>query len=151
MDAVSLKGLERVISITIGGDALVDSPAAAENVQNALSGAKGKEVASLIGGGEKQKGSGGDYDEEKGLPLVHFRTYTISFMRSGLPTPLVALSPHGPHLTFSLRRSQVPSAEMWKASLKKTVKKSTNGPKKNKVRFLTFLFNISVSSNGSNH
>lgn len=132
MDAVSLKGLERVISVTIGGDSLVDSPDAAGAVQSAVNGAKGKEVASIIGGGEKQKGSGGDYDEEKGLPLVYFRTYTISFLRSGVPTPLVALSPHGPHLTFSLRRSQLPSAEMWKASMKKTVKKSSNGPKVSK-------------------
>lgn len=130
MDAVSLKGLERVISVTIGGDAAADSADAQTDVERAVA-AKGKEVESLIGGG-RQKGSGGDYEEEKGLPLVHFRTYTLSFLRSGLPTPLVALSPHGPHLTFEMRRTQQPSAEMWKAALKKTVKKVASGNKKNK-------------------
>lgn len=130
MDAVSLKGLERVISVTIGGDASADSADAQTDVERAVAG-KGKEVESLISGG-RQKGSGGDYEEEKGLPLVHFRTYTLSFLRSGLPTPLVALSPHGPHLTFEMRRTQQPSAEMWKAALKKTVKKVASGNKKNK-------------------
>ncbi|KAK4701561.1 ribosome production factor 2, partial [Phenoliferia sp. Uapishka_3] len=131
MDAIALKGLERVISVTIGGESAVDSAAAMEGVEKAVGG-KGKEVASLFDGQAKQKGSGGDYDEEKGLPLVHFRTYSVSFLRSGVPTPLVALAPHGPHFTFSMRRSQQPSAEMWKAALKKTVKKASGGTKKNK-------------------
>lgn len=133
MDAVALKGLERVISVTIGGDASPESGVAQTDLELAVAaaGKKGKEVESLIGG-MGQKGSGGDYDEEKGLPLVHFRTYTVSFLRSGLPTPLVALAPHGPHLTFEMRRSQKPSADMWKAALKKTVKKVASGTKKNK-------------------
>ena len=138
MDAVSLKGLERVISCTIGGKPGEENEEDREGVESAvggkLSGAKGKEVDNLMGLRLAGSGAGTPYTEEKSLPLVHFRTYTLSFMRSGLPTPIAALSPHGPHLTFSLRRSQLPSDEMWKASLKKSVKKSTvnkNG-KKNK-------------------
>ncbi|KAI5476494.1 ribosome biogenesis protein RPF2 [Pseudohyphozyma bogoriensis] len=130
MDAVSLKGLERVVSVTIGGDAHVESEAAQADVEHAVGG-KGKAVESLIGAAVP-RGGGGDYDEDKTLPVVHFRTYTVSFMRSGVPTPLVALSPHGPHITFSLRRSQLPSTEMWKAALKKTVKKVSTGKKVNK-------------------
>lgn len=141
MDAVSLKGLERVISVTIGGEAEIDSAAAQTDVEHAVAG-KGKEVQSIIDT-TRPKGSGGDYDEEKGLPLVHFRTYTLTFMRSGVPTPLVALSPHGPHLTFEMRRTQLPSAEMWKASMKKTVKKVASGTKKNKnVDSAFYLFAI---------
>lgn len=130
MDAVSLKGLERVISVTIGGDSAVDSDAAHKDVEHAVGGSKGKAVESLIA--SRPALTGGDYDEDKTLPVVHFRTYTVSFLRSGVPTPLVALSPHGPHLTFSLRRSQLPSAEMWKAAMKKTVKKVASTTKKNK-------------------
>ncbi|KAL8276566.1 hypothetical protein RQP46_011056 [Phenoliferia psychrophenolica] len=132
MDAIALKGLERVISVTIGGDREVDSASAMAGVEAAVGGGKGKEVESLFDSAGKQKGSGSDYDEDKTLPLVHFRTYSVSFLRSGVPTPLVALAPHGPHFTFSLRRSQLPSTEMWKASLKKTVKKAAGTTKKNK-------------------
>lgn len=45
-------------------------------------------------------------------------------MRSGLPQPRVELEPHGPHFTFSLRRSQTPSADMWKQAMKKREKKA---------------------------
>ncbi|KAM0753843.1 Brix-domain-containing protein [Meredithblackwellia eburnea MCA 4105] len=131
MDAVALKGLERVISVTIGGDAAADSESAQAGVEAAVGNGKGKGVESLIA----RNGLGnesGDYDEDKTLPHVHFRTYTVNFLRSGVPTPLVSLSPHGPHFTFSLRRSQQPSAEMWKAALKKTVKKAPTNTKKNK-------------------
>lgn len=134
MDAVSLKGLERVISVTIGGEAAVDSSAAKEGIESAVGamGAKGKEVDNLMGLGAQRGSAGTEYEEDKKLPVVHFRTYTLSFLRSGLPTPIASLAPHGPHLTFSLRRSQLPSTEMWKAALKKTVKKVSTGPKKNK-------------------
>lgn len=129
MDAVALKGLERVISVTIGGSPAVDAQLAADEVARAAEGGKGKEVESLIHPDRlRQK----DYDEDKNLPLVHFRTYTVQFMRSGLPTPIVNLAPHGPHFSFEMRRTQQPDADVWKAAMKKTVKKSTNGPKKNK-------------------
>lgn len=131
MDAVSLKGLERVISVTIGGEAAVDSAEAKKDIESAVAGVKGKEVDNLMGLGSAAK-RGADYDEDTKLPLVHFRTYTLSFLRSGLPTPIASLAPHGPHLTFSMRRSQLPSEIMMKAAMKKTVKKSTSGPKKSK-------------------
>lgn len=133
MDAVSMKGMERVISVTIGGESAVESSEAKSGIESAVAaaGAKGKEVANLMGMGIN-RGAGTEYDEDKKLPVVHFRTYTLSFLRSGLPTPIAALAPHGPHLTFSMRRSQLPSTDMWKAALKKTVKKVSSGPKKNK-------------------
>lgn len=137
MDAVSLKGLERVISVTIGGDSTIESETSKLDLESAAGGAvqeKGKEVANLMNTGAGAKGGREEYDEDKKLPLVHFRTYQLSFKRSGLPTPIAALAPHGPHFTFTMRRSQLPASEMWKAALKKTVKKSTNGPKKSKNR-----------------
>ncbi|GAA5829611.1 hypothetical protein JCM11251_000222 [Rhodosporidiobolus azoricus] len=120
MDGVALKGLERVISVTIGGSAAgQEGKEAAEGAANG----KGKAVDSLIApisGG----GATGDYDEDKSLPVVHFRTYTVRFMRSGLPQPRVELEPAGPHFTFSLRRSQLPAAEVWKSAMKKKEKKA---------------------------
>lgn len=129
MDAVALKGLERVISVTIGGSPAVDAQVAADEVARAAEGGKGKEVESLIHPDRLRQA---DYDEDKNLPLVHFRTYTVQFMRSGLPTPIVNLAPHGPHFSFEMRRTQQPDSDVWKAAMKKVAKKSTNGPKKNK-------------------
>lgn len=133
MDAVSLKGLERVISVTIGGDSLVDSAAAKTDIEHAAGGAtRAAEVDNLMGSANTLR-KGTEYEEDKKLPVVHFRTYQLSFLRSGLPTPIAALAPHGPHFTFSMRRSQLPSTEMWKAALKKTVKKKAGeGRKKSK-------------------
>lgn len=122
LDGVSLKGLERVISVTIG-----DAPSSAEGVEGALAGGKGKgpigkgkAVESLIGSFNPNAATQ-NYDEDKTLPLVHFRTYTVHFMRSGLPQPRVELAPHGPHFTFSMRRTQTPTAEVWKQAMKKCV------------------------------
>lgn len=125
MDAVALKGLERVISVTIGGEAL--SEGADKQATEAVNG-KGKAAAvdSLISGSGAQKTGGQDYDEDKALPVVHFRTYTVVMKRSGTPTPLIELVPHGPHFTFSLRRSQLPSVEMWKQAMKKQEKKKVS-------------------------
>jgi ribosome production factor 2 len=128
MDGVALKGLERVISVTIGSSS-------AEQTGQALSdaaGGKGKAVESLIGGLNRNPSGGGDYEEEKDLPVVHFRTYNVHFMRSGVPTPRVELSPHGPHFTFSLRRSQKPAQEVWKLAMKKKEKKAAGAKPKNK-------------------
>jgi hypothetical protein len=67
-------------------------------------------------------------------------------MRSGLPQPRVELEPHGPHFTFSLRRSQTPSADMWKQAMKKKEKKAkvTEGNVRSKnvdvrLTFISFL------------
>ncbi|GAA5970002.1 hypothetical protein JCM11641_000229 [Rhodosporidiobolus odoratus] len=132
MDGVALKGLERVISVTIGGSSTAEGAAraSAEGAANGDAGAAGA-VESLIGAIKPQNG-GGDYDEDKTLPVVHFRTYTVKFMRSGLPQPRVELEPHGPHFTFSLRRSQLPAVEVWKAAMKKKEKKSEKSKPKNK-------------------
>ncbi|GAA6059396.1 hypothetical protein JCM10212_003628 [Sporobolomyces blumeae] len=131
MDGVSLKGLERVISVTIGSTSAEE---AGESVQDAANGGskKGKQVESLIGGLNRNPNGGGDYEEDKSLPVVHFRTYNVHFMRSGVPTPRVELSPHGPHFTFSLRRSQMPAQEVWKTAMKKKEKKSASSKPKNK-------------------
>ncbi|POY74398.1 hypothetical protein BMF94_2592 [Rhodotorula taiwanensis] len=131
LDGVALKGLERVISVTIGGSAS-DEAGAREGVEAAVEGVKGKAVESLIGAVPTGGATTESWDEDKALPVVHFRTYSTHFMRSGLPQPRVELSPHGPHFTFSLRRSQLPTAEVWKQAMKKTEKKSTAGPKKSK-------------------
>ncbi|GAA5882564.1 hypothetical protein JCM16303_002044 [Sporobolomyces ruberrimus] len=128
MDGVALKGLERVISVTIGSSTADE---AGEALQNAAGG-KGKAVESLIGGLNRNPNDGGDYEEDKSLPVVHFRTYNVHFMRSGVPTPRVELSPHGPHFTFSLRRSQKPAQEVWKLAMKKKEKKATSTKPKNK-------------------
>lgn len=139
MDGVALKGLERVISVTIGSSTADE---AGEALQNAAGG-KGKAVESLIGGLNRNPNGGGDYEEDKSLPVVHFRTYNVHFMRSGVPTPRVELSPHGPHFTFSLRRSQKPAQEVWKLAMKKKEKKATSTKPKNKnidVSFNTFLY-----------
>lgn len=130
MDGVALKGLERVISVTIGAGSTAEQ--AGEAVQNAAGGNKGKAVESLIGGLNRNPNGGGDYEEDKSLPVVHFRTYNVHFMRSGVPTPRVELSPHGPHFTFSLRRSQKPAQEVWKLAMKKKEKKSSTSKPKNK-------------------
>ncbi|KAM0792213.1 hypothetical protein ACM66B_004909 [Microbotryomycetes sp. NB124-2] len=128
MDGVALKGLERVISVTIGAESsLEDDKTAVETAANG----KPAAVASLIDGAQRAAG-GGEYDEDKALPVVHFRTYMVQLKRSGVRTPLVELVPHGPHFTFKLRRSQQPSAEMWKTAMKKQVKKSAESTKKNK-------------------
>lgn len=147
MDAVALKGLERVVSVTIGGSSVAESAAAQAEMEAAVSG-KGKAPAAVdsLLGGSKQKGSGGDYEEDKSLPVVHFRTYSIIMKRSGVPTPLIELAPHGPHFTFSMRRTQQPSSEMWKAALKKSVKKSTAGPKKNKNIDVSFCAELESRS-----
>jgi hypothetical protein len=140
MDAVALKGLERVISVTIGGEAL--SPAADQQTTDAVNG-KGKAAAvdSLISGGAASARHGAqDYDEDKALPVVHFRTYSVVMKRSGTPTPLIELVPHGPHFTFSLRRSQLPSVEVWKQAMKKTEKKKLSEGAKPKNK------NIDVSA-----
>lgn len=129
MDGVSLKGLQRVISVTIG-----DSPASAADVEGAATAnGKGKAVESLIGSlNGAGTAAGQDYVEDKSLPPVHFRTYSVQFMRSGLPQPRVELSPHGPHFTFSLRRSQLPGVEVQKQAYKKAEKKSAASKPKNK-------------------
>ncbi|BGP14066.1 hypothetical protein JCM10213_002361 [Rhodosporidiobolus nylandii] len=125
MDGVALKGLERVISVTIGG-----SSASEEAARASAEGKANGAVESLIGA-IKPAGQG-DYDEDKSLPVVHFRTYTVKFMRSGLPQPRVELEPHGPHFTFSLRRSQLPAAEVWKTAMKKKEKQASKKTKENK-------------------
>lgn len=122
MDAVALKGLERVISVTIGGSAVASSSEAQASVEGAVSGNARAAISSLIHPDRQRQQ---DFEEEKNLPPVHFRTYTVGFLRSGLPTPIVQLSPHGPHFSFEMRRTQQPEVEVWKQAMKKTVKKST--------------------------
>ncbi|GAA6001175.1 hypothetical protein JCM10207_007445 [Rhodosporidiobolus poonsookiae] len=114
MDGVALKGLERVISVTIGGSPSSSSKASARAGIEAAANASGngQAVLSLIVGA--QDGRPGRLDEDKTLPVVHFRTYGVKFMRSGLPQPRVELEPHGPHFTFSLRRIQLPASETWR-------------------------------------
>ncbi|SCV66966.1 BQ2448_5612 [Microbotryum intermedium] len=135
MDGVALKGLERVISITIGHTTL---DATTESLQDALNRESTQNkpravLSSLLTSSSKAKSSGSnDSEEDPTLPLIHFRTYTVKFLRSGISTPLVALEPHGPHFTFRLRRSQLPSSEMWKQALKKAEPKSKTNKPKNK-------------------
>ncbi|SGY40914.1 BQ5605_C003g02442 [Microbotryum silenes-dioicae] len=134
MDGVALKGLERVISITIGHNTL---DANTESLQDALNREstqnKGQAaLSSLLTSSSQAKSGTHDSEEDPTLPLIHFRTYTVKFLRSGVSTPLVALEPHGPHFTFRLRRSQLPSSEMWKLALKKAEPKSKTSKPKNK-------------------
>lgn len=131
LDGVALKGLERVVSVTIGGSSSLDDQASKEGVASAVVG-KGKAAVESVIGAIRPADANQAWDEDKSLPVVHFRTYTVHFMRSGLRQPRVELAPHGPHFTFSMRRSQAPAAEVWKEAMKKQEKKSAASNKKNK-------------------
>jgi ribosome production factor 2 len=56
----------------------------------------------------------------EGLPLVHQRTYFVQLKKnpSGGTTPVPLLESCGPDMDFSVRRTQMASPELWKASLK---------------------------------
>ena len=50
--------------------------------------------------------------------VVHWRTYTISLLRSDGKIPRVTLTPMGPHMDLVVRRTQFASADLERASLK---------------------------------
>jgi ribosome production factor 2 len=91
MDGVSLKGLERVISITIGGSSAAEE-AQRESAEAVANGAQNRAVQSLIGG-MNLGGAGGDFDEDKSLPVVHFRTYTYVLLQRLSSLDPLTLSP----------------------------------------------------------
>ena len=53
------------------------------------------------------------------LPKVHLRTYSISFQRSGVRTPYVNLTPHGPFLDLVLRRNTEPDPTLLEQAMKR--------------------------------
>lgn len=137
MDGVSLKGLERVISITIGDKGAEAAAEADTTASNANGGEEGPSAVALMRQLQREaegasRAAERDTVEDKSLPPVHFRVYTVQLRRSGTPVPRVALEPHGPFLTFDLRRSQTPPAEMWKQAMKKAEKKDASKAKKRK-------------------
>lgn len=58
-------------------------------------------------------------EDSASLPKVHFRTYTISALRSGTKVPRIELTPMGPFLDLSLRRHRDPEPEILKAALRR--------------------------------
>jgi len=53
------------------------------------------------------------------LPKVYIRTYSISFQKSGVRTPYVALKPHGPFIDLSLRRNTDPDPVLLQQAMKR--------------------------------
>lgn len=67
----------------------------------------------------------GAEDDEKNLPKIHLRTYTIRLLNSGTRIPRVELTPMGPSLDLSLRRSTPADPTLLKASLRQPKLKKT--------------------------
>jgi len=53
---------------------------------------------------------------------IYVRGYSLGFYKSGTRVPDVQLSPMGPFFDLTLRRSQLPSEDAWKAATKKAPK-----------------------------
>jgi len=51
-------------------------------------------------------------------PIIQFRVYSVSLLRSGVRQPIVSLSPHGPNFDFTLRRNSEPQSDMWKEAVR---------------------------------
>jgi ribosome production factor 2 len=49
---------------------------------------------------------------------IHFRSYTISFKKSGSKTPRVELEEMGPNYDFTVRRTSVAKPEVWKSAIR---------------------------------
>jgi len=88
MDAVCLTGLEYVISISLGPTPTGLNLSIDEPSPN----------------------------EE--LPPIHIRAYTIRFLASGSRTPRTELTPMGPSLDLSLRRTQAADPDLMKQAMK---------------------------------
>lgn len=91
-DAIALKGLEHVISVSLG-----PTPS---NLTTATMDDDSKETLAI-------------------LPPIHIRTFTVQLMKSGTRIPRVQLTPMGPHLDLVLRRHIDPDPDMLKAALKR--------------------------------
>jgi len=50
---------------------------------------------------------------------IHLRVYCVIFKKSGTKIPNVVLAPMGPFMDLTLRRSQLPSEDLWKTACKK--------------------------------
>ncbi|KIJ53412.1 hypothetical protein M422DRAFT_58589 [Sphaerobolus stellatus SS14] len=53
------------------------------------------------------------------LPKVHIRTYSIGLQKSGVRTPYVQLTPHGPFLDLALRRNTEPDSALLELAMKR--------------------------------
>jgi ribosome production factor 2 len=63
---------------------------------------------------------------------IYIRGYIMGFYKSGTKVPAIELSPMGPFLDLTLRRSQLPSEDLWKLATKRppTVEKKAKNVKK---------------------
>lgn len=51
--------------------------------------------------------------------IIYLRGYKLGFLKSGTKIPDVQLDPMGPFMDLTLRRSQLPSEDLWKASTRR--------------------------------
>ena len=111
VDKVNLAGLSHVVSCSVGAQIDEAALASAFNAQPEAV----KDVT--------QGSTSASTSAASGLPVIHFRTYTISLLASGSRTPLVNLNECGPSFDFRLRRAQPADADKWKAATKRALKK----------------------------
>lgn len=64
-------------------------------------------------------------EDEKALPKIHLRTYTLRMLNSGTRIPRIELTPMGPSLDFTLGRSTPADPVLLKASLRQPKLKKT--------------------------
>lgn len=102
IERIHLAGLEHVISVTLG-----PTPDALTTAMSAL-------------------GAEGAAEDDKHLPSVHIRGYTLSLRASGVRTPRVELIPMGPSLDLSMRRHKAADAELWKQAMRRPKLKKTD-------------------------
>ncbi|EGN96487.1 hypothetical protein SERLA73DRAFT_170841 [Serpula lacrymans var. lacrymans S7.3] len=95
IDSICLGGLEHIISVSVAPS-------------SGLNGATGLSL-----------GDGQSSEDLSKLPKVYVRTYTVRMLASGTRVPRVELSPMGPFLDLSLRRSQAADPDLWRAAMKR--------------------------------
>ncbi|KAF9078000.1 Brix domain-containing protein [Rhodocollybia butyracea] len=96
VESIYLKGLEHVISVSLG-----PTPATLNTASSST-------------------------ESTTALPKVHIRTYTTSLLASGSRIPRVELTPMGPSMDLLLRRHTNPDPEMLKQAMKRPKLKKTD-------------------------
>lgn len=133
MKAVDLvHGLQYVVSVSVGS---VDDDTSKTSLLNSLdplqsvaastpsAPADPKPLSSVLIDSEPST-SKLDSLSSSALPLIHFRTYSITLLRSGHLHPRVALSPHGPFFDFRLRRHSPAAPDLLAQALKTSLPKT---------------------------
>nr|XP_019049782.1 ribosome production factor 2 [Kwoniella bestiolae CBS 10118]OCF28712.1 ribosome production factor 2 [Kwoniella bestiolae CBS 10118] len=79
----------------------------------------GLEHVISITAGPLPQTEGLDLENDKNLPKIHLRVYTVKLLASGSKIPKTQLTEMGPSIDFSLRRVQDADEEMLKMSMKR--------------------------------